>query len=336
MGKFLDEPSTGGKFLDAPPAAEIPRGEGDKIMGAPTTPESIMGGMIPGTQSDPDMVQRIGNTVLPPLMTAPTTMAGGAIAGAVAPGMKAAPFLGRALTSGALSGAEAGSRGENPLTAAAMGTLTGAASEGVLKALPRIPFVTRPIGTAADRVASRAAGEASVTPRLQRAFDLVRPRIPTTAVLDIPAINPTRRITLAEAERAMSDPGLLGANYRMAFEQLTRAMDASDKMLVKVGSRHLTPPWSGQLFRGAGEAPAKRFHVAPSGAEQMASSIIRGKHGLDSPTLRSVAESAVNTDVGARGSFMGAEVPLPLGAVGAAEVMENTPGLRGLKNMIPR
>src|SRR5262245_46470076 len=84
----------------------VPRGEGDKVK-SPTTPESIAGNVLnPGQPDKPDMVQSIGNTVLPPLMTAPTIAAAGAVTPAV-------PAVGRAVASGLLGGAKAAGEGKS-------------------------------------------------------------------------------------------------------------------------------------------------------------------------------------------------------------------------------
>jgi hypothetical protein len=239
---------------------ETPRGEGDKATG-PTTPESIQQGLFQAGQPKPlDMVQRVGNAVLPRLATAPTIMAGGEA-------LPAAPLIGRAITSGVIGGAESASKGQSPFWGFFVDALTGGATEGFLKVLPsvmKVPKVTRSVGEMAEKVRSTKAGEASVAPRIDEALALVKDKLPKGAWLNIPALDKTKRLTLEEAGKMLKAPGLQDEQFQIARAQLKNEMNRLDITRL-TGPK----PYAGQIF--GKYAPKEHYTYRPSTAEGMAS-----------------------------------------------------------------
>lgn len=281
--------------------AEVPRGEGDKVMGAPTTPESLMASFVGQAPRDPNdsrvmqqlrggrdkeltTIQNIGNAVLPHLATAPTIMAGGEL-------LPAAPAIGRALTSGGIGAAKAGSRGESPGWAFAIDTLLGLGAEGAAKIAPyfmKIPRWTRSVGEMSDKVAGEAAKSAAFRPEMKAAADAVKQQVknlPREPFLNVPILDKANPITLEEAMYGLNK--LKGtAQFGVARDQLIRALDAF-------------APDAGNLFGRMTTGAAAYVPYRPTGAERMARDVVGG---LNTPTFRSLAESAINSPEGKAGA----------------------------------
>ena len=279
MGRFLDEPGaqgapTGGKFLDAPPA-EVPRGEGDKVMGSPTTPEGVMGGIFnAGQPKELNTIQQVGNAVLPHLATAPTIMAGGEL-------LPAAPAIGRAITSGGIGAGKAASRGESPGWAFAIDTLLGLGAEGLAKVAPyfmKVPRWTRSVGEMSDKVAGEAVKSAAFRPEMQAAADAVKQQVknlPREPFLSVPILDKANPITLDEAMYGLNK--LKGtAQFGVARDQLIRALDAF-------------APDAGNLFGRMTTNAAAYVPYKPTGAERMARDVVGT---MNTPTARSLGQAA--------------------------------------------
>jgi hypothetical protein len=253
-------------------------------MGAPQTAEGIMGGIFgAGQPKELDTIQSIGNAVLPHLAMAPTIMAGGEL-------LPAAPAIGRALTSGGIGAGKAASRGESPGWGFAIDALLGLGAEGVAKVAPyfmKVPRWTRSVGEMSDVVKGEAAKSAAFRPEMTAAANAVRQQVknlPREPFLSVPALDKASPMTFDEVMAGLNR--LKGTpQFGVARDQAIRALDAF-------------APDAGNLFgRMTGNAAA--YVPRPiSGAERMARDVVGT---LDTPTLRSIAQSAVNSPEGKQG-----------------------------------
>lgn len=334
MGKFLDEPSTGGKFLDAPPAAEIPRGEGDKAT-SPTTPEGIMGGIFgAGQPESPNMIQSIGNAVLPIAATMPATAgiigAGGGLAARALPqAPKLAGAIGRVATSGALGAAESGSAGRGLVDAGLAGAFE-AGLAGITRA--KVPsFIgggTRSLKDIAEQATGRRGAFDKAGREVGEAFDAIKPRIedimrqrgvsPGSRWLNVPALGANRPMTLDEVKRGLMSAE--GATFDAARKQVHRELMMLDKFVTKETGRS---PYSAIDFNS--RAAKERFTPKGERGEKIAGA-------LSSPFTRSVGDAIMGQDE----PVLGSGLPIGLAAPIAAEDMIGGQRLGNLAQQIIR
>lgn len=271
---------------------EAPRGEGDKVTG-PTTPESIQANVLnPGQPKPLDAVQKVGNAVLPPLMTAPTIAAGGEV-------LAGAPAVGRALASGALGGAKAASEGKGVGGIAwdtVVDTLLGGASEAAGKVagavkIPKLGWKTS-LAEKAGKVEGAAAGRAGAGEANVKAAKEAVKNLPTGLTVNVPALGPrpmTVPVAIARLNR-LDDP-----QHAVARQQLINALNAADKSMLGPGKN--PPPYAGQIFGKF--SPKERFTYHGTPAEQRlgaARDYVPGaRAGLDAAaTAESVAPGVPN------------------------------------------
>lgn len=273
---------------------EVPRGEGDKVTG-PTTPEGIAGSVLnPGQPEKPNMVQSIGNAVLPPLVTAPAIAAGGEVAGGLS-AIKAAPAVGRAITSGLVGGAKAASEGKGAggiAWDAVVDTLVGGASEGAasLATHLKVPFTgMRSLAEAGEKVPGAKKGFEGAGKALEKARDLIASRLPKTASLNVPALS-NSPMTLQEAVKSLQ--GLKGEQYQIARQQLVHALNENDKQMIARGVKPLTKPFSGQIFGKF--SPKERFQYRGTAGERAATNVLEFSR---SPAARAALESEATPEV---------------------------------------
>jgi hypothetical protein len=242
--------------------AEVPRGEGDKMMG-PSTPESTQAALLnPGQPKPLTTAQRIGNAVLPPLVTAPTIAAGGEL-------LQAAPWAGRALTSGALGGAKAISEGKGPGGVAwdtVVDTLLGAVTEGAGKLasavkVPKLGWTTS-LAEKAGKIEGAAAGRAGAGAVAEKTAVEVAKQLPANLMVDVPRLSRTGPIPLMEAVKKLNkldDPA-----FSVARRELVDALNAVDK--AQLGPAANKAPFAGQIFNKF--APKERFTYRGTKAER--------------------------------------------------------------------
>ena len=245
------------KSLGVEKKVEVPSGEGDKAT-SPTTPESIAGNVLnPGQPKPLDMVQKIGNTVLPPLATAPVIAA----AGEVAPAVGLAAPVARSIASGALGGAKAASAGENIPLAFIFDALTAGAFEGAGALAPnlaKVPKVTSSGAEIAETTLKRREGFDTASKSIDLAFDAIKPRVPAAKFLRIPALS-NNRLTVEEAREGFK--GLKGKDFQAARQQLLEELKQLDKRAAKrMGQNLYTAKEAGTRL-----AP-ERFQLPESGA----------------------------------------------------------------------
>jgi hypothetical protein len=233
---------------------EVPSGEGDKVT-RPSTPESTQAALLnPGQPKPLDMVQRFGNTVLPPLAAAPTIAA----VGEVAPALGAAPAVGRAVASGLLGGAKAASTGENVPLAFLFDTLTAGAFEGAgaLASRVKAPHMLgggRSGGEVAEAVGTRRSAFDAATKSIDVAFDAISPRLPSGKWLYIPAIS-SKKLSTDEARAGFH--GLEGKDFEAARKQLIAELQTLDKRAAKrLGQNLYTAQEAGTKMRPARFTP---------------------------------------------------------------------------------
>lgn len=298
-------------FKEVAAKAPVERGEGDKTT-SPTTPEGIQSGIFRGGERTTDPVSQFVDKL--GLPAAAVTGAAGELAAAA----RLAPAVGRVAAGAGIGAARSASKGENPLWGGFIDALVGAGTEGLMALLPgmaKIPGVTRSVGEMAGKVRSTRAGEASVAPRIDKAIELIKDRLPKGAWLNVPALS-AKRMTLEEAAAALKNPKLVDEQFQLARAQLVHQLNEADRTLLKQGVKPLTKPFSGSIFGQF--APKEHFRYRPTGAEKMAAGIVKG---TESPALRSLADVATTEDVG------GPSGVLP---VGAAAVLGAPGSLRGM------
>lgn len=261
--------------------AEVPRGEGDKVIG-PKTPESIAGAVLnPGQPNAPDMLQRIGNTVLPPLATAPLIGAAGEAGAAV---RLAAPVA-RSIAAGALGGAKAASTGENVPLAFVFDALTSGVYEGLGAAVPHLKVPLTGMKTGADiaeTTLKRREGFDAAGKSVDMAFDAIAPRVPKGKWLYIPALS-DKKLSIEEARKMFQDQNLQGKGWLAARQQLLEELKQLDKRAAKnLGQNLYTAKEAGTRL-----AP-ERFKLPESGAQRFWADIL--------PTLRPGLQAGVNAE----------------------------------------
>ena len=236
---------------------EAPRGEGDKVVppSDPTDVQSMAAKVYgAGQPKDLNIIQKVGNVLLPPLVTAPAIAAGGEV-------LPAAPAIGRALASGALGGAKAATSGKGPggiVWDAVVDTLVGGASEvgGALAGAVKIPKIgwKTSLAEKATKVPRTIAGREAGSRELKEAGDLIASRLPKSASLNVPALS-AQPLTIQEAVaglKKLNDP-----QFTIARQQLIAALNANDKAMIAQGVKPLTRPYSGQIFGHF--SPRERF-----------------------------------------------------------------------------
>lgn len=253
------------KFL-APVVAPSEPGAARDTVSGPSSPNQVLASVLnPGQPGPLNMAQRVGNAVLPPLVTAPAIAAGGEL-------LPAAPAIGRALASGAVGGAKALSQGKSAggvAWDAVVDTLLGGASEGAagLATRLKIPFTGMPsLKEAGEKVPRAAAGYAGAGKAIDKASDMIAARLPKGAWLNLPAIDSSKRLTLDEAVKALKE--MKGAEYEVARKQLIYQLNAADQAMVKGGVKPLTKPYSGQIFGQV--SPKERFTYRGTPGERAA------------------------------------------------------------------
>ena len=305
MGRFLDEPGaqgtpTGGKFLDASPPAEIPRGEGDKIMGAPTTPEGVMGGIFgAGQPKELNTVQQIGNIVLPIAATIPATAGivgtGGTLAARAIPqAPRLAAAGGRALTQGVLSGLQSGS------------AETGAKDAGVALAweaiLGGLPYARLPWGKSLNQMAAplraREAEFARAGKAPLEAYEQMKNYVPPGAWMQVPSISP-KPITFEEASKGLAK--LKGVDWTAARNEISQELKRGGPSAIFSGPA-LNPPVKASVALGGTapktpylhegyntRVPEARFNPPSTEAERFAKGAVGA---LQNPMTRTAADIA--------------------------------------------
>lgn len=283
--------------------AEVPRGEGDKATG-PTTPESIQRGLFGAGQPEPlNMLQRVGNAVLPPLVAAPAETAltggGGALATKLAPQFpRLAAGIGRSLTAGALGGAEAAAQGKSPVGRGLMDAGIAATFEALLGA--RIPKVTSGLRDVAAQVTGKREQFQRATDAVDAAFDAIAARLPQGKFLFVPALS-AKKLSADEARAALKKAE--GATYDAARKQIHAELLAMDKRAGK-------SPAIGQDLYTAKDFGAHtlkgRFTPPLSGSERFAESAVGA---MESPANRATVDVAASQDPTGSGIPAGA---LPL------------------------
>jgi hypothetical protein len=244
----------------------------------------------------------------------PASLLASTAANIMSPGLGLAGRVGVQSAAGAV---KSGAKGENPLWGAFVDALTTGATEGLLSLIPglaKIPKVTRSLGEMAEKVRSTRGGEASVAPRIDKAIDLVRSRLPSKPFLNVPALDKTKLLTLDEAAALLKAKGLTGEQFQLARAQLVHALNAAEAGAVKAGVRATgqsapVKPYAGSIFGKF--SPQEHFTYRPSGPERAAESIVGG---IESPAVRSAIDAATTTDVGGPRS----NLPIGTAALGAA------------------
>jgi hypothetical protein len=249
------------------PEPEVPRGEGDKVMG-PSTPESTQAALLnPGQPKPLDVVQRVGNAVLPPLVTAPTIAAGGEL-------LPAAPAVGRALTSGVLGGARGASQGKGVggiAWDAFVDALVGGATEAgtALATRLRIPFTGMPsLKEAGEKVPGAAKGFAGGTQSLDTALNAIRDRLPKGKWLNVPTLG-DKKMTIDEAVSGLKK--LTGDDFKQARGEVVSELTRLDMQRGVRGMRGPTP-YAGQAFNM--RATPERFVYRGTPGERAATRVL--------------------------------------------------------------
>lgn len=253
-------------FKEVAPKPPVERGEGDKAT-SPTTPESIAGGIFTAGQPKPlDVLQRAGNAILPPLVTAPAVAMGGEA-------LPAAPWVGRVLTSGGLGAAKSASQDKSAVKGGVTDVATSALVEGAMGALPKVKLPWVP--SIAD-----LAEKALRNPKV--AFESIASRLPNARVL-VPALDPSKKLTFTEIGERLAK--LAGDKRKQAVEEIANILNGLDRQLLAGGPK----PGAGTLFaERAGKAPV-------TGLQRFAESVVAP--ALKSPATRAAVDVEATPDV---------------------------------------
>lgn len=296
-----DYPTTPPPDYKAPaPPAEVPRGESDKVMGAPTTPESVMGGIFgAGQPKELDTIQSVGNVALPiatqALMTAPIVGAGGAgAARAIPQAPRLAAAGGRALTQGVVSGLQSGSPEQ------------GAKDAGVALAwealLGGLPYARLPWGKSLNQMAAPLRGREAEFERAGKApleaYEQMKNYVPPGPWMQVPSISP-KPITFEEASKGLAK--LKGVDWTAARNEISQelkrggpsgmlsgpAFNPPVKASVALGGQTSKTPYLHEGYNA--RVPEARFTPPSTEAERFAKGAVGA---LQNPMTRTAVDVA--------------------------------------------
>lgn len=272
-----------------------------------------MAGMNPGPPKELDAFQQVGDFLAPSLLTAPMIGGiGGAAAKAVPAAPKIAGALGRIGASGILGGAEAASKGEDPLTRGLQNVGTAALWEGLMplaKALPRPKYS---LGAMEKRVG--AFDYATRAP--QEAFEVISKQHPTFADpnakwMFVPSIDSNNFLSLKDATTKISK--LQGVDFNAAWKEIGQELKRFDDTIATSAARGLgrqgpvRVPSHGQANW---EARTSDVRFQPGALTRLGAGVSRG---IGSPATKAAADALATQTNEATGLPQGAIPPMMFG-----------------------
>lgn len=275
------------------------------------------GKTIPGSENLPHPADVLGTTA----SLALTGPGGGLAAKAVPQIPRIAGAVGRVLTQGAIGAGEAALKDKSATKGAEADVINAGLTEGALGLIgvAKIPRWTKSIKEIADEFGSRTKAYEWATRAIGEAFDKIKDRIPKGRFMNVPNIDPTRRINPKEAMAGLEK--LEGVEYDVARRQIISELNALDirnvpkKMLG--GARKTPGPYAGSEFeartagKGSAVSPVNRQKPTESSGEKAA-------RAFQSPGTAVAADTATRQRVGG----------VPFGTLAAAAGMQSAPVLK--------